>query len=129
MPVPVVASRRLQGVRPKVTVLQPRTGTEGAVDGSTATGGGDPGADRPRGSGNVRQVRVRGRKSRRDPRGGGHDEGALYFHFRSKEDLARHIIAEQHRISISAVQAIAAQEASAIEQIVMLCHEMARQIV
>ncbi|MFC9764237.1 ScbR family autoregulator-binding transcription factor [Rhodococcus jostii] len=59
----------------------------------------------------------------------GMTKGALYFHFRSKEDLARHIIAEQHRISISAVQAIAAQEASAIEQIVMLCHEMARQIV
>nr|GLK38402.1 hypothetical protein GCM10017611_52690 [Rhodococcus wratislaviensis] len=42
-------------------------------------------------------------------------KGALYFHFRSKEDFARHIIAEQHRISISAVQAIAAQEVSAIE--------------
>jgi AcrR family transcriptional regulator len=54
---------------------------------------------------------------------------ALYFHFHSKEELARHIIAEQHRISISAVEAIAAQEASALEQIVMLCHEMARQIV
>ena len=59
----------------------------------------------------------------------GMTKGALYFHFRSKEELARHIIAEQHRISISAVQAIAAQDASAIEQIVMLCHEMARQIV
>ncbi|GAF47574.1 putative TetR family transcriptional regulator [Rhodococcus wratislaviensis NBRC 100605] len=35
----------------------------------------------------------------------GMTKGALYFHFRSKEDLARHIIAEQHRISISAVQA------------------------
>jgi AcrR family transcriptional regulator len=59
----------------------------------------------------------------------GMTKGALYFHFRSKEDLARHIIAEQHRISIAAVQAIAEQEASALEQIVMLCHEMARQIV
>nr|WP_271211533.1 ScbR family autoregulator-binding transcription factor [Rhodococcus wratislaviensis]GLK37621.1 TetR family transcriptional regulator [Rhodococcus wratislaviensis] len=59
----------------------------------------------------------------------GMTKGALYFHFNSKEDLARHIIAEQHRISIAAVEAIAAQDASAIEQIVMLCHEMARQIV
>ncbi|MDF3313353.1 ScbR family autoregulator-binding transcription factor [Rhodococcus sp. T2V] len=59
----------------------------------------------------------------------GMTKGALYFHFRSKQELARHIIAEQHRISIAAVEAIAAQDASAIEQIVMLCHEMARQIV
>ncbi|WP_373418879.1 ScbR family autoregulator-binding transcription factor [Rhodococcus opacus] len=59
----------------------------------------------------------------------GMTKGALYFHLRSKEDLARYIIAEQHQISIAAVHAIAAQEASAIEQIVMLCHEMARQIV
>ncbi|MDT2006790.1 TetR/AcrR family transcriptional regulator [Rhodococcus opacus] len=59
----------------------------------------------------------------------GMTKGAVYFHFRSKEDLARHIVAEQHRISISAVEAIAAQEASALEQIVMLFHEMARQIV
>nr|WP_271209855.1 ScbR family autoregulator-binding transcription factor [Rhodococcus wratislaviensis] len=59
----------------------------------------------------------------------GMTKGALYFHFSSKEELARHIIAEQHRISIAAVEAIAAQDASALEQIVMLCHEMARQIV
>lgn len=56
-------------------------------------------------------------------------KGALYFHFPSKEELARHIIAEQHRISISAVEAIEREQASALEQIVMLCHEMARQIV
>ena len=59
----------------------------------------------------------------------GRTKGAVYFHFSSKEELARHIVAEQHRISISAVEAIAAQEASALEQIVMLCHETARQIV
>lgn len=53
----------------------------------------------------------------------GMTKGALYFHFHSQEELARHIIAEQHRISIAAVEAIAAQEASALEQIVMLCHE------
>lgn len=66
---------------------------------------------------------VRGRTGRSVPRvslveileAAGMTKGALYFHFRSKEDLARHIIAEQHRISISAVQAIAAQEVSAIE--------------
>lgn len=31
----------------------------------------------------------------------GTTKGALYFHFRSKEALARFIIAEQHRISIA----------------------------
>jgi AcrR family transcriptional regulator len=41
----------------------------------------------------------------------GMTQGALYFHFRSKEDLARNIIAEQHRISLSAVQPIAAAAA------------------
>ncbi|WP_072690824.1 ScbR family autoregulator-binding transcription factor [Rhodococcus marinonascens] len=56
-------------------------------------------------------------------------KGALYFHFRSKEDLARFIIGEQHRISIASVEAIGRERAPAIEQIVMLCHEMVRQIV
>ncbi|AOW95172.1 TetR family transcriptional regulator [Rhodococcus sp. WMMA185] len=56
-------------------------------------------------------------------------KGALYFHFRSKEDLARFIIGEQHSISIAAVEAIGRERAPAIEQIVMLCHEMVRQIV
>lgn len=59
----------------------------------------------------------------------GMTKGALYFHFSSKEDLARFVIAEQHRISISAVEAINAKRVPAVEQIVMLCHEMARQIV
>ncbi|RZK95020.1 MAG: TetR/AcrR family transcriptional regulator [Rhodococcus sp. (in: high G+C Gram-positive bacteria)] len=56
-------------------------------------------------------------------------KGALYFHFKSKEELARCIIAEQHATSIASVEAIGREQASAIEQIVMLCHEMARQIV
>ncbi|ELB91752.1 TetR family transcriptional regulator [Rhodococcus wratislaviensis IFP 2016] len=43
----------------------------------------------------------------------------MYFHLRSKEVLARHIIAEQHRISIAAIEAIAAQEASALERKVL----------
>lgn len=56
-------------------------------------------------------------------------KGALYFHFRSKDELARVIIEEQHNLSIAAVDAISATDAPAIEQIVMLCHEIARQIV
>ena len=56
-------------------------------------------------------------------------KGALYFHFRSKEELARCIVAEQHATSIASVEAIGREQAPAIEQIVMLCHEMARQMV
>ena len=55
-------------------------------------------------------------------------KGALYFHFRSKDELARVVIEEQHRTSIAAVVAVSATNASALEQIVMLCHEMSRQI-
>ncbi|MFC9553787.1 ScbR family autoregulator-binding transcription factor [Rhodococcus sp. NPDC056960] len=59
----------------------------------------------------------------------GLSKGALYFHFGSKEALARAIIDAQHAISIAAVAAIRGEHAPAVEQIVMLCHEMARQIV
>ncbi|NLU84035.1 TetR/AcrR family transcriptional regulator [Rhodococcus sp. HNM0569] len=56
-------------------------------------------------------------------------KGALYFHFRSKDELAQVVVAEQHAISIASVDAIAATDSSALEQIVMLCHEMGRQMV
>lgn len=56
-------------------------------------------------------------------------KGALYFHFKSKNELAQAVVEQQHDISIAAVDAIAATQASALEQIVMLCHEMGRQIV
>ncbi|WQB75543.1 ScbR family autoregulator-binding transcription factor [Prescottella equi] len=54
-------------------------------------------------------------------------KGALYFHFGSKDGLARHIIREQHRLAERSIEAIAVTDASALEQMVMLCHEMARQ--
>lgn len=56
-------------------------------------------------------------------------KGALYFHFRSKDELAQVVIEEQHRISIAAVEAIANLDIPALEQIVMLSHEMARQMI
>ncbi|WP_094275346.1 ScbR family autoregulator-binding transcription factor [Rhodococcus sp. OK302] len=56
-------------------------------------------------------------------------KGAIYFHFQSKEELAQAIIEQQHRISIAAIETVACLENSAIEQIVMLCHEMARQMI
>lgn len=56
-------------------------------------------------------------------------KGALYFHFQSKDELAQAVVDRQHEISIAAVEAISSTRASALEQIVMLCHEMGRQIV
>lgn len=54
-------------------------------------------------------------------------KGALYFHFGSKDGLARHIIHEQHGLAVRSIEAIAATDTPALEQMVMLCHEMARQ--
>ncbi|MEZ5212362.1 TetR/AcrR family transcriptional regulator [Gordonia sp. PP30] len=59
----------------------------------------------------------------------GMTRGALYFHFKSKEELAAEVMARQHQASIAAVESIAATGAPALAQIVMLCHEMGRQIV
>ncbi|MGY0496994.1 ScbR family autoregulator-binding transcription factor [Nocardia sp. FBN12] len=59
----------------------------------------------------------------------GTTRGALHFHFRTKEELARAVIEEQHCRSIAAVENIDRCNSPAVEQIVMLCHEMARQIV
>lgn len=56
-------------------------------------------------------------------------KGALYFHFRSKDELAKVVIDQQHRTSISTVDEISKTGVSVLRQLVMLCHEMGRQIV
>lgn len=61
--------------------------------------------------------------------GEGLSKGSLYFHFKSKEGLAEAVVEQQREIFGAAVEAIAATHASALEQLVMLCHEMGRQIV
>ncbi|RVW08952.1 TetR/AcrR family transcriptional regulator [Prescottella agglutinans] len=61
--------------------------------------------------------------------GAGTTKGALYFHFRSKDELARVVIDEHHRMSVDTVRAISRTGASPLRQLVMLCHEMGRQIV
>lgn len=53
---------------------------------------------------------------------------ALCFHFSSEEGLAHALIGEQHRRPIAAVEASAALERPALEQLVMLAYEMARQM-
>ncbi len=60
--------------------------------------------------------------------GAGTTKGALYFHFRSKDELARVVIDEHHRTSVDTARAIARTGASPLRQLVMLCHEMGRQI-
>ncbi|GAB2648505.1 TetR/AcrR family transcriptional regulator [Prescottella soli] len=61
--------------------------------------------------------------------GAGTTKGALYFHFRSKDELARVVIDTHHQTSIDTVRAITLSGVSPLRQLVMLCHEMGRQIV
>ncbi|CAM2872798.1 ScbR family autoregulator-binding transcription factor [Prescottella defluvii] len=61
--------------------------------------------------------------------GAGTTKGALYFHFRSKDELARVVMEEHHKTSIGTVDAIASTGAGSLRQLVMLSHAMARQIV
>jgi AcrR family transcriptional regulator len=61
--------------------------------------------------------------------GSGVTKGALYFHFKSKDDLGTVVIDEQHAISMATVSRIRATGTPALEQLVMLTHEMGRQIV
>ncbi|QBJ98424.1 TetR/AcrR family transcriptional regulator [Rhodococcus sp. ABRD24] len=59
----------------------------------------------------------------------GTTKGALYFHFRSKDELARVVIDEQHQAMRAMYSAIAESGAPALQQLVMLCHEMGTRIV
>ncbi|PTR28982.1 TetR family transcriptional regulator [Rhodococcus sp. OK519] len=56
-------------------------------------------------------------------------KGALYFHFKSKDELATVVIDEQHAISMKAVESIMSSGAPALDRLVMLCYEMGRQMV
>lgn len=56
-------------------------------------------------------------------------KGALYFHFKSKDELASVVIEEQHKISMNAVACINRTGAPALEQIVMFSYEMGREMI
>ncbi|WP_035750174.1 ScbR family autoregulator-binding transcription factor [Arthrobacter sp. 35W] len=56
-------------------------------------------------------------------------KGALYFHFRSKEELARAVIAEQHRISLADSEAVFAEERSPVETMILMCRSFGLRLV
>ncbi|SDL61082.1 ScbR family autoregulator-binding transcription factor [Microbacterium azadirachtae] len=58
----------------------------------------------------------------------GVSRGAMYFQFTTKREIADAVIDEQHRASSRLTEAAAATGAGPIEQLVMMSHGLARQI-
>lgn len=56
-------------------------------------------------------------------------KGALYFHFSSKEDLARAVIEEQHRIVLSESEAILAKHQPALQTMILMCRAFGLKLV
>lgn len=55
-------------------------------------------------------------------------KGALYFHFPSKDELARAVIDEQHRRTMEAAGAVVAEGRPGLETMVLLSAMLARQL-
>lgn len=60
---------------------------------------------------------------------GGVTKGAMYFHFKSKEDLAHAVIAAQHDMAMEGTRVVVERSDSAVEALVLVSQEMARQLV
>jgi AcrR family transcriptional regulator len=56
-------------------------------------------------------------------------KGALYFHFQSKEDLARAVIEEQHRLVVQDSGKIMAEKRPALESMVLMCRAFGLRLV
>lgn len=56
-------------------------------------------------------------------------KGAMYFHFASKEELAHAVIAAQHGMAMEGTRRVAAHSDIAVETLVLVSQEMARQLV
>ncbi|GGI00986.1 ScbR family autoregulator-binding transcription factor [Arthrobacter liuii] len=56
-------------------------------------------------------------------------KGALYFHFQSKEDLARAVIEVQHRIAAAEGERILAENLPALTKIILMCRGFGLQLV
>lgn len=55
-------------------------------------------------------------------------QGALYFHFDSKLDLAAQVIRQQHELSMEAAGRFAGKDHPALDSLILLSGELARQI-
>ncbi|MDR6971546.1 ScbR family autoregulator-binding transcription factor [Leifsonia shinshuensis] len=55
-------------------------------------------------------------------------KGALYFHFPSKDELARAVIAEQHRRTMAAAAEVLEEERPGLETMVLLSGVLAHQL-
>jgi AcrR family transcriptional regulator len=56
-------------------------------------------------------------------------KGALYFHFKSKEDLASAVIEEQHRIVLAGSENILAEDRPALPTMIRLCRAFGLELV
>ena len=56
-------------------------------------------------------------------------KGSLYFHFKSKEDLAVAVIEEQHRLVIEDIEPILADDRSALANMILTCRVFALHMV
>jgi len=55
-------------------------------------------------------------------------KGALYFHFKSKDELARAVIQEQHTLTVAAGNSIVRSDQSPLASMVLLCRVFGRQL-
>ncbi|WP_459282914.1 ScbR family autoregulator-binding transcription factor [Arthrobacter sp. TMN-37] len=56
-------------------------------------------------------------------------KGALYFHFRSKDELARAVIAAQHAFVMERSAAILAEGRPPLESMILMCREFGRDLI
>ncbi len=56
-------------------------------------------------------------------------KGALYFHFRSKEDLALAVIEKQHNLTVGGAERILAEDAPALAAMIRMCGDFGQQLV
>lgn len=54
--------------------------------------------------------------------------GAMYFHFQSKEDLARAVIAKEQAMALFASNQIHEMNRSALETMILLCADLAKRL-
>jgi AcrR family transcriptional regulator len=59
---------------------------------------------------------------------GGVTKGALYFHFKSKEDVASAVVEEQHRLSVGPTRAWLEQDGNSLEAVIRATQLMAVQL-